>query len=408
MGIVAFIERASKSISDMVGGSTKEATASGAEPREQQRTHDQTGRFVSPTKDKKRHRADNEIPQLQNRRISALKEGTAKRNRQAQNYREPSTSVETSPTGPLPVNASSQGSLGIGDGRIYIGPPIDIDRAKALYFPIEGPCRMHTVWLPSNLTVSQKEYARKKPAVEELEVKEESMYASARSDVNSDVTVDCEDKVSESVGVTGPTQELQQTAIKAEEGIDGEKGAEGQGTTVAPVPAADLPQVDAVPNLNKESHTEDNPPIVVESHGGYRSAIATHGIHRGAAVFEVKVESDVSQKNIFGLRLGWSTMSIELDRILHQPVGAIHSDGYVLGSCRASDKRFLTHLFPLTATRASNCSGTGSMSSTRNTAKGAYFSVCARGIKGRYQFVFDSPRAAPELLNDSHSRTRVS
>lgn len=208
----------------------------------------------------------------------------------------------------------SRGQSGDRDMRFFLSPAVDLDRAKAVYCPVKGPVRMHTCWLPSNLTVSQAEY---EDAQGDENIRGGTVGHEPEGSMSS-MTVDMEDKIESSPdsGCLGPPPDkpAADTDVDTESIGQKEENEAGVGHTL---------------QSNPYSVEFQQDPIVVESYGGYRSAIGTHGCHQGTYVYEVKVACDVSKKG-FGIRLGWATKGHELERILHQPVGAIHGDGYGL------------------------------------------------------------------------------
>ena len=341
-------------IINMVTGAGAAQARDGGEPAaakiSDRSNHGDKSANISPPKDRKRGRESDQgmkegtehthaPAQLENKRVAALKgKNTGKRNRgQVQSYREPSSSLDTGLAGAAGVNASSQGSLGsVVQGEKWIGPPVDGERARVIYGPVKGPVRFHTCWLPSNLTVSQKEYVDVVKEEVKKEVKKEEVEEDRKSVPQSEGgTIDVEDEhpsESEKTQVDsgrvdgGGTAEGGRNQGEREVFVEAaSRPPSGAEPSHAVAPLAGSPLVDATPNENR---VEDETPIVVESYAGYRSVIATHGCHRGAYVYEVQVACDVAENNFFGIRLGWSTKSHELDRILHQPVAAIHGDGY--------------------------------------------------------------------------------
>jgi hypothetical protein len=282
------------------------------------------GAVSSPSKGE-REREGNippaQLEQLQDRRVTALK----KRRRDTVQSREESTSIDTSTEARPPIanathglsGVSSQGSLDLTNGEYFLSPAVDLERAKAIYCPVIGPVRMQTCWLPANLTVSQMENSE--PAVDPAKVKlvmtTDEPICSAGS-----VTVDMVDQVSDSNPevIRGVVPMAMDVTSRRHPGVVqcGEAQVEQEVATVGPSL-----------KTNKFDNCQDIP-IIIESYGGYRSAIGTHGCHQGTYVYEVQVQCDVSERKGFGIRLGWATKHHELERILHQPVAAIHGDGY--------------------------------------------------------------------------------
>ena len=260
------------------------------------------------------------VEQLQDRRVTALK-----RKREPVLYREQSSSVCTSiGTGSETVNTtntattrnaspkiqagrssldSPDNSLGGKDEQFFLSPAVDLGRLKAVYCPVKGPVRMQTCWLPTNLTVSQAEY----------------------EDTRQDEEIPCVTKDLPQGSVDSRTVDMEDRIASSPEGSRG--ASPGPGSISSSLIVTKEGIQDASPN-NEQMLAYDEEPIVVESYGGYRSAIGTHGCHQGTYVYEVKVGCDVLAKKGFGIRLGWATKGHELERILHQPVAAIHGDGY--------------------------------------------------------------------------------
>ena len=249
--------------------------------------------LCSPGKDEKQRNGD-EGSQLENRRVTSLK----RKNRDCANTkdqtasntcaqssikRDGNTSHPAAPTG-----LSSQGSLEGPPQPVYLSPAVDLERAKAVYGPVKGPVRMLTYWLPANLSVSQMEPGER---------------------------------------VVGPHHGVQAGGSRPEDVTREVPKSKVRGKRSGTNADSDTKR-DALGSLELSSCNNGVTPIIVESYGGYRSALATHGFHQGSYMYEVKIDCDVTDQDGFGIRFGWATKHHELERILHQPVAAIHGDGY--------------------------------------------------------------------------------
>jgi hypothetical protein len=203
--------------------------------------------------------------QLENKRIAFLKQGDVGGEHSA------STTQANNW-----INAAPDFDESLGLDRrqqVYLSPAVDFERAKAMYHPAKGPVRMHTCWLPSNMRVFQLD--------------------SPDTAVSGGLGVgpgDVENEPPASQGASGSC---------AWAGVDSQRVAPAGGSS-----------------------------IIIESYSGYRSSIATHGCHRGTYKYEIRIDCDVEAREGFGIRIGWATKHHELERILHQPVAAIHGDGY--------------------------------------------------------------------------------
>ena len=258
--------------------------------------------------------ADQRSP-LKDPRVTLLKRQSQVKNRC--HSIDSSTGTLSGTTNTVPSQSGAASSLDSSldntyeDERFFLSPAVDLDRAKAVYCPVKGPVRMHTCWLPSNLTVSQSEY-------EDTPAGHVDVGGTGQREPQGSVdslTVDMEDKIESSPEMSNCLDPSSSKSAAKVAGFDG-RAEQKNGADVG----------DASPSsLYPVQYQED--PIIVESYGGYRSAIGTHGCHQGTYVYEVKVACDVSKKG-FGVRFGWATKGHELERILHQPVGAIHGDGY--------------------------------------------------------------------------------
>lgn len=278
--------------------------------------------------------ADQSRSPLRNPRVARLKR--ASQGKKQSHSADESTGTPSGTTNGAPSRSGGATSLdsshnSFEDKRFFLSPAVDLDRVKAVYCPIKGPVRMHTCWLPSNLTVSQAEYENTLVGVDVIGgTGEQEPQASMDSP-----TVDMEDKIESGPGsyCQDPSSDNRATnAVGVQADLEADSNWQDKQMERKKV------ELDYASQSNPRPVQCQEDPIIVESYGGYRSAVGTHGCHQGTYMYEVKVSCDVSKKG-FGIRLGWATKGHELERILHQPVGAIHGDGYGFNVVNMHDEK---------------------------------------------------------------------